>query len=108
LGEFYPLWSNFAQSIWMAILVLSLASVASKEEEMQTLMLSIVGITLFELIFEARARYLFIYVPFYIILAVRGAGVLKQSMLYGSRQHVMIRRRAGRRGNKDDICCRKE
>ena len=92
----------------MAILVLSLASVASKEEEMQTLMLSIVGITLFELIFEARARYLFIYVLFYIILAVRGAGVLKQRMLYGSRQHVMIRRRAGRWGNKDDICCRKE
>ncbi|WP_300766249.1 hypothetical protein [uncultured Acetatifactor sp.] len=77
MGEFYPLWSNFAQSIWMAVLVLSLASVASKKEEVHTIMLSIVGITVFELIFEARARYLFIYVPFYIILAVRGASVLK-------------------------------
>ena len=61
----------------MAVLVLSLASVASKKEEVHTIMLSIVGITVFELIFEARARYLFIYVPFYIILAVRGASVLK-------------------------------
>ena len=35
-------------------------------------MITIIGLTLFELIFEARARYLFAYVPLYIILAVCG------------------------------------
>ena len=35
-------------------------------------MLSIIGLTIFELIFEARARYLYTYVPLYIILAAAG------------------------------------
>lgn len=35
-------------------------------------MLSLIGVTLFVLIFEARARYLFIYAPFYVIAAVSG------------------------------------
>lgn len=35
-------------------------------------MLAIIGLTIFELIFEARARYLYTYVPLYIILAAAG------------------------------------
>ncbi len=36
------------------------------------MLLSVIGLTLFELLFEARARYLFTYVPIYIILALYG------------------------------------
>ena len=35
-------------------------------------MLAIIGLTIFELIFETRARYLYTYVPLYIILAAAG------------------------------------
>lgn len=44
-----------------------------KDEKMSALnimQLSLIGITVFELLFEARARYLYIYVPFYIIVAM--------------------------------------
>lgn len=34
--------------------------------------LSLIGLTLFLLLFEARARYLFLYSSFYIIIAVLG------------------------------------
>lgn len=36
------------------------------------LMLSVIGITLFQTIFEARARYLYLYAPFYVMLGVSG------------------------------------
>ena len=35
-------------------------------------MLAVIGLTLFELLFEARARYIYIYVPIYCILASIG------------------------------------
>ena len=35
--------------------------------------LSLVGIMLFELLFEARARYIFTYVPIYILMACGSA-----------------------------------
>jgi hypothetical protein len=36
------------------------------------LMLAILGLTAFELLFEARARYLYIYAPIYLILSMLG------------------------------------
>ena len=36
------------------------------------MMLSVIGLTAFELIFEARARYLFTYAPVYILLGIGG------------------------------------
>lgn len=57
----------------MATLVLLLFSnPVMKDSRVSILMLTIVGLTVFELIFEARARYLFGYAPVYIILAVMG------------------------------------
>ena len=34
--------------------------------------LALIGLTIFTLLFEARARYLYLYSPYYIILAVIG------------------------------------
>jgi hypothetical protein len=54
--------------------------------------LSIIGLTIFELLFEARARYLYIYVPVYILVAlygirdmdhrIRGKGEIKDEEAY--------------------------
>ena len=59
--------------VWMCTLLLSVFSIRSKGTPKESiLMLSIIGLTLFQLLFEARARYLFIYTPIYIILAILG------------------------------------
>jgi len=42
------------------------------------LKLCIIGITLFELLFEARARYLYLYVPVYILLFVLNGDYLEE------------------------------
>ena len=39
---------------------------------MVVLMVSIIGLTLFEILFEARARYLYTYVPLFILIALKG------------------------------------
>lgn len=66
-------WRNFAQSIWIALLFFLLCGVISKPRQEWTLIiLSILGIMLFELIFEARSRYFYHYVPVFILLGTRG------------------------------------
>ena len=36
------------------------------------MLLALIGITMFEMIFEARSRYLFIYVPVYLLAGMLG------------------------------------
>lgn len=79
---------NFTQTLWMGCLVLAVLAVAfpQKMQEINVLRLSIIGITLFELIFEARARYLFLYAPLFLLLAVAG--------MYSFVQKIMKQKRA--------------
>ena len=45
------------------------------------LMLSVIGITLFTLIFECRARYLYLYSPFYVLLGISGIWYIIESVI---------------------------
>lgn len=94
-GKLFPAYSTAMQAIWLWVLffataagILSLrgaklrrdAPAAERSENravpaaesVSTLMLAAAGIGIFELIFEARARYLYIYAPVFCILAVSG------------------------------------
>ncbi|MBP3522657.1 MAG: hypothetical protein J6M56_03710 [Clostridia bacterium] len=76
--------SGFAtvqQCIWLALLLgglLSLAAYGAMKQDVAqyglllVMMLSVIGLTAFELIFEARARYLLAYAPIYILLGIGG------------------------------------
>lgn len=76
-GKAYPVWANFAQTIWMGVLALGVCSALGKRDaRMSVIMLSLIGLTIFETVFEARARYLFCFAPLYIILAVSGMDII--------------------------------
>ncbi len=80
-GKYYPLWTNFAQMVWLSVLFLAIiAMFHPKNPEKDMMLLSVVGLTLFELLFEARARYLFTYVPIYILLALYGLQFIKTKL----------------------------
>ena len=71
--------ATYAQCIWLALLLGALlggmAVLTGRAEGalvFLTMMLAIIGLTTFELLFEARARYLFIYAPVYVMLGVNG------------------------------------
>ena len=81
-GSHYTWFLNISQAFWMAVLFLgACAAWGRKRTEMLVLMMAVVGLTLFELLFEARARYLFAYVPVYILLA--GEGIRSMIYYYG-------------------------
>ena len=93
-GRYFLLFKQIMQILWITTLFFSIFSF-SKSKKIQILQLSIIGITLFELIFEARARYLFAYAPVYIIIACVGFENLilffrkKKEILYKSRQKLI-------------------
>lgn len=70
----YQWFNNFELMIWLTILFAGIFSVFQKENRRWTsvIMLAVIGLTVFELLFEARARYLYTYTPLYILLAVAG------------------------------------
>lgn len=76
-GEQYMKFSTFEQMCWMLIVLMCFLSVFSqmpkeKSKYIVVLMVSIIGLTLFEALFEVRARYLYTYAPIYCILATYG------------------------------------
>ena len=76
-GKYYACFSSVQQSLWLLLLFSSLfsAPVVWKRRKSRTLLtaeLSVIGLTAFELLFEARARYLYLYTPIFIFTAVYG------------------------------------
>lgn len=75
----------------MGALLLGMFCAANRQEigdGFCVLMLSVIGITLFQLIFECRARYLYLYSPFYVLLGISG--------IWYMLQHVKKQIRAGK------------
>ena len=80
---YYKWFSNFELMVWIAILFLGILSVFLNKKELSVIMLAVIGLTVFELLFEPRARYLYTYAPFYIILAVSGIQmIIKRNQYY--------------------------
>lgn len=75
-GSMFALFYKAEWVLWMSILMCGAlgALLGLKKLRAQTAaaMLSILGLTLFEQLFEARARYLYSYTPVYILLAAVG------------------------------------
>lgn len=77
-GKNHIKWGTYAQAVWLLILLLcfcaGLGRVNDDNQKIYSVIfLAIIGLTAFELLFEARARYLYTYVPVYCILAGIGA-----------------------------------
>lgn len=73
-GSLYYVFSDIMQVIWIGILLFVMLGAILKEFDYNTTVayLALIGLTIFTLLFEARARYLYLYAPYYIILAVIG------------------------------------
>ena len=69
-------WSNIMQCIWLTILLslifVPINKISCYDKQILVAMLAILGLSLFEIIFECRARYLYSYSPIYVILATIG------------------------------------
>ena len=79
-GAYYVVFETVAEFFWMFTLLgtaLNGINLWKRKKECMdktnlVMMASLIGIAMFVMLFEARSRYLFVYVPIYIIMAVRG------------------------------------
>lgn len=72
-GEHYHLFLNFEHAVWLAVLFLSAFScLTERKTEVSVIMLTLLGFVVYGLLFEARARYTYLFSPFFIILSVLG------------------------------------
>lgn len=82
-GKLHLIFQGIVQSIWLSILFLVLGNVLIGREKMTreflVLMTSLIGIFLFESIFESRSRYLYTFVPIYIVAATVGFQQMTQN-----------------------------
>lgn len=78
---------NVMQTFWMVILCLDVMAgwlFRYRRKDIITIFLTLTGITIFTLLFEGRARYLFLYSPYYVIAAIMGIKFLSE---YGKEKY---------------------
>ncbi len=92
-GIYYHYFETYLQVIWLMILLLCFYSIFKiKNYKLLVIHLTIIGITIFLLLFEARARYLFLFSPYYLVLSCLGIikiGSLK-SVVYKNKRCCKI------------------
>ena len=71
------LFKLITQFIWILVLILTLFAVKCKNERNMIIYLSLIGITIFLLIFECRARYLYCYSPIFVTASMIGLSNIK-------------------------------
>ena len=85
-GARWNSWVGFAQTLWLLCLSGMGFAVCTHfdEDHRQTflaaLMLGVLGLIAFELLFEARARYLFVFCPIFVVLAALGGQTVWDAM----------------------------
>lgn len=71
----HKIWINLTQALWISCLFFSLFSSSPSFDVNNTIIvtkLACIGIFLFNMLFEARARYIFTFVPIFIFLSTSG------------------------------------
>ena len=72
-GKYNMIYTQIMQCLWIGILIFNMFSYNDgKSIKISIVILGIIGLFIFEILFEARSRYIFIYVPLYIFLGVIG------------------------------------
>ena len=84
-GKYNIIYTQFVQCLWMGIIVFNMFSY--KDSKFTKVAIIILGLYIFETMFEARSRYIFVYVPLYILIGVMG---IKNSINWISKKSKKI------------------
>lgn len=90
-GKNYKLFLNLEQCCWMAVLFLATFTFTGnkKDKRFPVLALSVIGATLFEMLFEVRARHLFLYIPIFLLLMGRSVERLTANAFWASNRNLV-------------------
>lgn len=74
----YACFRLFVQALWILVLIGCLGAICCRNRDgdennyLAIIILSLIGITLFETLFEARARYLYCFSPIFLVCSIMG------------------------------------
>ena len=69
-GSNVLLFRNAEQALWLSVLLLALGVCFTRpNKEVSTWLLSLIGLIIYGMLFEARARYVYIFAPVFVVLA---------------------------------------
>lgn len=76
--------NHVLQTQWLMILMMALVATWSFVKKFSdtefVISITIVGITIFTLMFEGRSRYLLLYAPYYLVLGLTGVGIFEKKV----------------------------
>ena len=76
-GKYFSQWFTFVTALWLGVLLLAFFSLFAKwDKSLKMIAITLLLLTLYESLFEARSRYFFAFVPLYLLMASQGANVL--------------------------------
>jgi len=75
-GERCVIFKNCMQAIWLSVLLLSTGAFFARGRAAAAVKLTLLGLVLYLLLFEVRARYVYIFAPLFIALAACGEQAL--------------------------------
>lgn len=82
-GEHFSLFMNFMQAIWLSVLILGLfAAGAHPNRNLSVCLLTCMGLVLYLLLFEIRARYVYIFAPVFLVEACCGITNIENHLLH--------------------------
>jgi putative membrane protein len=83
-GQYRYIFEGITQTLWIVILMLILGTVfyntSENKEVVILLWITLIGVFLFESLFESRARYIYTYSPVFIVLSVIGLQTIFQKL----------------------------
>lgn len=79
-GAYFAYYVDVAHGIWLALLVLAIPAgwLALRRSRYLPMVFTLIGCWMFVMLFESQQRYLFIFAPLYIAVAVCGARMVYQ------------------------------
>lgn len=82
-GSMYHIYVNLVQVMWFIVLIgcMFAVFVKDKEDVIFVLITSLVGVVLFQLIFETRARYLYVNLPLFLIMSMISINSFKLKLI---------------------------
>ena len=92
-GSYFGGYFTIRQVCWLGILLLMGGAAwrkgtDAKDNGIDVMIISVIGLTLFELIFEGHAKYLYTYIPFFVMLSVIGLHTYYKIFMLGREERL--------------------
>ena len=86
-GANYKIFTNFEQAIWLAVLLTSLGAALNVDKKSGVIMLTLLGLMLYLILFETRARYVYIFAPLFVLMC--SCGLFSLMNLLRMKTHIL-------------------